>query len=111
MKKFNSAILVSALVIIGACSLSYGQDAAAGKAVYAKKCQSCHAADGNGNPAMASALKADIKPLSSDEIQKKSDADIKQVIMNGTGKMKPVTGLMPADVDGVVAYLRTLKKK
>ncbi len=110
MKTFSFAILVSALVISIACAPSFAQDEA-GKAVYTKKCQSCHAADGNGNAAIAKALKVDIKPLSSEEIQKKSDADIKKTITSGTGAMKPVTGLMPAEIDSVVAYLRTLKKK
>jgi hypothetical protein len=40
-----------------------------------------------------------------------SDADLKKVVTAGMGKMKAVAGLMPADVDGIVAYLRTFKKK
>jgi len=104
------AILVSALVVL-TCGPVFAQDAAAGKAVFAKKCQSCHAADGNGNAAMASALKVEFKPLSSEDVQKKSAADLKKVVTDGTGKMKAVTGLMPADVDNVVAYVHTLKKK
>jgi mono/diheme cytochrome c family protein len=110
MKRFTLAILILAFAITVACGPVFAQDAAAGKMVYAKKCQSCHAADGNGNAAIAKALKADIKPLSSAEIQKMSDADIKKVITMGMGAMKPVTGLMPAEVDNVVAYVRTLKK-
>jgi hypothetical protein len=39
-----------------------------------------------------------------------SDADLKKVITAGSGKMKPVAGLMPAQVDDVVAFVRTLKK-
>jgi len=111
MKTFGLVILVSTLVLTIACSAAFAQDAAAGKTVYSKKCQSCHAADGNGNAAMASALKVEFKPLSSDEVQKKSDADLKMVITAGSGKMKPVMGLMAGDVDNIVAYLRTLKKK
>ena len=111
MKTFSLTILLLALVIIVGCASTFGQDAAAGKAVYSKKCQSCHAADGNGNPTMANALKVEIKPLSSDEVQKMSDADLKKIISDGMGKMKPVTGLMPAEVDSVVAFIRTFKKK
>jgi len=111
MKRFISGILSLTLAIILCCSLSFAQNTAAGKAVYVKKCQSCHAADGNGSAAIAAAMKAEIKPLSSDEIQKKSDADLKKVATSGLGKMKPVTGLMPVDLDNVVAYLRSLKKK
>jgi mono/diheme cytochrome c family protein len=111
MKTLNATILVLALVIIVGCGSMFGQDAAAGKAVYSKKCQSCHAADGSGNATMANALKVEIKPLSSDEVQKMSDADLKKIITGGMGKMKPVTGMMPAEVDGVVAFIRTFKKK
>jgi mono/diheme cytochrome c family protein len=111
MKTLNVTIPVLALLIILGCGPSFAQDAAAGKAVYSKKCQSCHGADGSGNPTMANALKVEIKPLSSDEVQKMSDADLKKVVTNGMGKMKPVTGLMPAELDSVVAFVRTFKKK
>ena len=112
MKTLNLTISVLALaIIVAGSSPSFGQDAAAGKAVYSKKCQSCHAADGAGNATMANALKVEIKPLSSDEVQKMSDADLKKVITSGVGKMKPVTAMMPADVDNVVAFVRTFKKK
>jgi mono/diheme cytochrome c family protein len=111
MKTLNVTILVLSFVIIFGCGATFGQDAAAGKAVYSKKCQSCHAADGNGNATMANALKVEIKPLSSDEVQKMSDADLKKIITTGMGKMKPVTGMMPAEVDSVVAFMRTFKKK
>jgi mono/diheme cytochrome c family protein len=103
------AIVVTIVVI----SLSVGvqaQDAAAGKAVYGKKCQSCHAADGAGNPGIAKAMNVELKPLSSAEVQSKSDADLKKVITAGSGKMKPVAGLSDKDVSDVVAYIRTLKK-
>jgi mono/diheme cytochrome c family protein len=111
VKTFKLTISLLALVIIVGCGSTFAQDVAAGKAVYSKKCQSCHAADGNGNATMANALKVEFKPLSSDEVQKMSDADLKKVITSGMGKMKPVTGLMPAEVDNVVAFVRTFKKK
>jgi mono/diheme cytochrome c family protein len=111
MKTLNVKILVLALAIIVGGGSTFAQDTAAGKAVYSKKCQSCHAADGNGNATMANALKVEIKPLSSDEVQKMSDADLKKIIISGVGKMKPVTGMMPAEVDSVVAFIRTFKKK
>ena len=111
MKTVSLSILIAAMVVVVTCGPVFAQDAAAGKAVYAKKCQACHAADGNGNAAMAKALSVEFKPLPSDEIQKKSDADLKKVITAGSGKMKPVTGVTPEDTDSIVAYLRTLKKK
>jgi cytochrome c5 len=89
----------------------HAQNAAAGKEVYAKKCQTCHAADGSGNPAIAKSMKLEFKHLGSDDVQKKSDAELKKDITGGFGKMKPVAGVSGAEVDNVVAHLRTLKKK
>ena len=76
----------------------------AGKAVYNAKCKACHGADGQGNPAMAKMMKVEMRPLS------ESGADIKKVITDGTGKMKPVTSVTGADLDNVVAYVQSLKK-
>jgi len=83
---------------------AWAADAAAGKAVYAAKCKACHGAEGEGNPNMAKALKVDMKPLAS------TSADVKEVITKGQGKMKPVASVTGADLDNVVAYVKTLKK-
>ena len=83
---------------------AFGADAVAGKAVYATKCKSCHGADGEGNPAIAKALKVELKPLSSTTV------DVKEVIVSGQGKMKPMPAVAGADLDNVVAYVKTLKK-
>jgi mono/diheme cytochrome c family protein len=104
---------ISTCFVFSAASLFHGAawaaDAEAGKAIYAAKCRTCHGADGQGNPAMAKALNAELKPLGSDDVQKKSDADLKANITMGVGKMKPVN-LSGADLDNVVAFARTLKK-
>src|SRR5438477_5622743 len=95
-----AAGLIAALCPTGA----WAADAAAGKAVYAAKCKSCHGADGDGNAAIAKMLKVEIKPLSS------TTADVKKVIVEGQGKMKPVASVTGADLDNVVAYVHSLKK-
>ena len=92
-------------LILAICSTgAWAADAAAGKTVYGTKCKSCHGADGDGNPAMAKALKVELKPLSA------TTADVKQVITAGQGKMKPVASVSGADLDNVVAYVKNLKK-
>jgi mono/diheme cytochrome c family protein len=98
-------------VFFGLCSATAfaAGDAAAGKAVYNTKCKTCHGAEGQGNPGMAKMMKVDMKPLSGSEVQSMSDADIKNVIEHGKGKMKAVS-VSGADLDNVVAYVRTLKK-
>jgi mono/diheme cytochrome c family protein len=84
-------------------------EAQAGKTVYGMKCRSCHGANGEGNPAIAKALKTEIKPLMDPEVQSMSEADIKKIIMEGKGKMKPVA-VSGADLDNVAAYVKSLKK-
>lgn len=86
-------------------------DATAGKDVYLKKCKPCHGEDGNGNQGMAKLLKVTFVPMSSDEVQNKSDADIKKIIVEGKDKMKPVKDISDTDIDNVIAYVRTFKKK
>src|SRR5271166_88044 len=101
-----------ATVVLGGfaslCGTAMAADAAAGKAVYAK-CKTYHGANGEGNPAMAKVFKTEIKPLSDPEVQGMSDADIKKIVSDGKGKMKPVA-VSGADLDNVVAYVKTLKK-
>ncbi len=99
-------------LIIGACAfgLTAGAALAADATVYNSKCKTCHAADGNGNPGMAKALKVEFKPLGGAEVQAMSDADLKKAVTMGFGKMKPVSGVMGADLDSVIAYVRSLKK-
>ena len=92
-------------MILALCSTgAWAADAAAGKAIYAIKCRSCHGAEGEGNPSIAKMMKVELKPLGS------STADVKKVITEGQGKMKPVAGVSGADLDNVVAYVQSLKK-
>ena len=81
-----------------------------GKATYDKACKSCHMADGSGNQKIAQMMKVTLRPLGSKEVQAKSDADLKNAITKGTGKMKQVTSLTAKQVDEVVGFLRTLKQ-
>ena len=103
-------VLGVAMIGSGALTAVWAADAAAGKVAYEKKCQTCHGADGSGNPAVAKAMKVELKPLGSADVEKMSDADLKKAITEGFGKMPAQKGLTPADVDNIVAHLRTLKK-
>ncbi len=88
------------ILALGASAAFAG--ATEGKAVYDAKCKACHKADGSGMAAMK------MRPLSSPDVQGKSDADLKKDITTGVGKMKPVP-LSDAQAADVVAYIRTLK--
>jgi mono/diheme cytochrome c family protein len=98
--------------LIAALALTAGLMAAdaASQAAYVKGCKACHGAQGEGNPAIAKMLNATLPNLASKEIQAKSDVDLKKTIVEGKGKMKPVKTLSPAEMDAVVAFLRTLHK-
>lgn len=84
-------------------------DVAAGAAVYAKKCVTCHGDKGEGKEAIARMLKVELRALGSQEVQAKSDAELRKDIVEGTGKMKPVAGLSDKDLSDVVAFMRGLK--
>ena len=97
-----------AIVFIAACGLAFA-GAPEGKTVFDAKCQSCHGAKGEGKAAIAKMFKVEMPALSSKEVQSKSDAQLKQIITEGKGKMKPITGLSEKQVDDVIAFVRTLK--
>ena len=83
--------------------------ASEGKEIYDKSCKGCHGATGQGNPGLAKMMKVEMKPLGSKEVQDKSDADLKKIITQGTGKMKPVASVTGKQIDDVIAFVRTLK--
>ena len=86
-------------------------DTAAGKDLYGKKCASCHGAAGEGKDSIAKMFQVEMKLLSGKEVQSKSDADLKKIVIDGTGKMKAVKDLDAKSADDIVSYLRTLAKK
>ncbi len=103
-------IVTIAAIAVLSCTAAFAADAKAGKDVYDKSCKSCHGADGTPNPGVAKMMKVDMKDLKSADAQGMSDADIKKVITEGKGKMKPVATVTGASVDNVIAYVRSLKK-
>ena len=106
-------IAVSAMVLAApqAWMLADGKgDPQAGKSVFQSTCRTCHGNQGEGNPAIAKALKVTIPNLGSKEVQSKTDEEFKKAISEGKGAMKPVPGLSSKQVLDVVAFVRSLQK-
>lgn len=100
-------ILVAPVLLFGMAS----GDVEQGKAVFMKRCKMCHGADGEGNPAIARMMKVEFHPMSSEYIQKKTDAEFTDIIEKGKGKMPAVKGTTPEEITDVIAYIRSLGKK
>jgi mono/diheme cytochrome c family protein len=81
-----------------------------GKTVFTAKCQGCHGPNGEGKAAIAKMFNVTMHPLGSKEIQAKADGELKKIIAEGHGKMKPVTGLDNQQTSDVIAFVRTLKE-
>jgi len=85
-----------------------------GQATYAKKCSACHSKDGKGSAVMAKMFK--VKPetlnLTTDEAQKKPDADLAKMINTGKDKMPSFKGkLKDAEIADVLSYIRSFAAK
>jgi predicted CXXCH cytochrome family protein len=103
-------IAISMMLAALAAGAAAGADAKAGQAVYDKSCKSCHGADGTPNPAIVKMMKVDIHDLNSPEVQAHSDADLKKIVTDGQGKMKPIASVTGASLDDCIAFVRSLKK-
>jgi mono/diheme cytochrome c family protein len=102
--------LITAGMVLGAAGImtvsAFAADAAAGKTLYAAKCKTCHGADGTPPASMAKAM--GVKPMNDASVQGKSDADLKNSILKGFGKMK-AQAVSESDADNLVAAVRGMK--
>ena len=81
-----------------------------GEALFKGKCAMCHGPDGAGKTMMGEKLK--IPDLQSAEVQKKTDDDLKAIIVKGKNKMPAYeTKLSKEQIDKLVAHIRDLAKK
>jgi cytochrome c6 len=77
-------------------------------ALYKSKCSVCHGAAGKGDSPAGKNM--GVLSFSDPKVQAKSDAELREVIDKGKNKM-PAYGksLKPEDIQGLVAYIRSLK--
>ena len=107
----TSTVIFLVTLTLTLLALAASQDVTAGKTVYTNRCKMCHGADGTGNPAMGRMLKVEFRPLSSDYIQDKKDAELTEIITKGKGKMAAVRGLSDQQLKDIIAYVRSLGKE
>jgi len=109
MKSVVSMLLVGFIVL--AVTPLFAGDTAAGRDLFGKKCASCHGASGEGKDSVAKVFKVEMHNLGSKEVQAKSDADLKKVMIDGMGKMKGIKDVDAKGSDDILAYMRTFAKK
>src|SRR5271157_5307162 len=103
MKRILSLVLFFAVI---SCLNGFA-DSGDAAALFKSKCAMCHGPDGTGS---TMGQKLGVKSYKSPDIQKQSDADLKNDITNGKGKMPAYKSLTPEQVDGLVKYVRELGK-
>jgi len=105
------ALLTACLVALcGLAAAQSGTVSSAGETLFKAKCAMCHGPDGAGKTMMGERLK--IPDLRSEEVQKQTDAQLKDVITTGKAKMPAYKGkLTPEQVDQLVAEIRELGKR
>lgn len=82
-----------------------------GQKNYDAKCKSCHGKTGEGNPALAKALKVDPAVLSLKDL-KKSDDEWVAIIKEGKGKMPSLKAKLSDDeIKDLVKYIRAFSQK
>ncbi len=98
--------VVELIVMLGLPGFSQETNAA----LFKSKCAVCHGADASGKTTMGDQLK--IPDLRSAQTQAKSDVDLKNMIAKGKDRMPAYEAkLSPAQIDGLVVYIRGLGKK
>lgn len=101
------------MIVLLLASLASAANPAAGKAIYAANCTACHGAAGDGKGPAAVALKPRPPDFTAQAWQtSRSDAQLTSAIRAGRPgtPMVAYTQLSDADVQNVVAYIRSLRK-
>jgi mono/diheme cytochrome c family protein len=101
-------LMLPALVIPLWILAAENGNATAGKQVFSR-CAICHGDSGEGKEAIGKALGVTMPHLGSKEVQALDSAAMKKIILEGKGKMRPIS-LSDQDAADVITYIRTLKK-
>ena len=121
--KLIKILFISSIAALAFPAIAVAGDAAAGKALFEVNCGTCHGMAGKGDGPLAAALNPKPRDLSAGVFNfdtdgdgtKGSDADLKNVITKGAAAyggsplMAPWPALSDADVDNIIAFIRSLK--
>jgi mono/diheme cytochrome c family protein len=100
MRRILSSIAISITVLLGS---AFGQTG--GRDLYIAKCSACHAPDGSGNNTIGRSLKlGDMRPV----IQSMTDEQLRQIMLEGKGKMPPLKKFDEEKVRNLTVFLRDL---
>ncbi len=101
--RLAGAVLLAVSTIVPAVAQS------GGAAIYKAKCAMCHGPNGMAESAAGKAMK--VKPVTSPDVKKMSEAQMIEAVRNGMGKMQPYKGkLTDAEIKDSVTYFRTFIK-
>lgn len=99
--------LVLGFVFVVVASVSTRADDSG--ALFKAKCAACHGPDGKGETSMGKMMK--LRDMSSEDVQKQTDAALTDIVTNGKGKMPAYKGKLSDDqIKQLVGFIRTLKK-
>jgi len=105
--KSHLRIAVLALLTTSLAAVALAQQT--GETTYKAKCAMCHGADGTGNTVMGKNMK--LRSFKSPEDIKATDAELFKQTKDGVGRMQGYASkLTDAQIQDVVAYIRTLQK-
>lgn len=107
--------MAGALVAFNAETAPSVGDPAAGKKIFSVKCVACHKADGSGGVKLTGNPTPDFRDAKRMTDPKFNDDYLRDCITNGKPKSGMVAwskqGVKPAEIENLIAYIRTLAKK
>ena len=108
LKRCGNRVLNAAVILLGLLFSAY-TFADSGADIYKTKCSACHGKNGAGDSMLGKNLK--LRPLASDEVQKRSDDELFTIISKGKNRMPPFDRKLSRDqIRDLVKYIRSLKK-
>jgi mono/diheme cytochrome c family protein len=97
------------LLPVSAARANSDQGSAASAATYKSKCALCHGPDGGGSTVGKT---MNVPDLRSDTVQKRSEAELAQIISEGKDAMPSFKKSLTEDqIHGLVTYIRSLPRK